>query len=371
MSENAASGSSVVAAKVEDVKRDDVPVKEAPRKGSMAPPYVPSSPRLVSTFSFADVEAALIRSHRMTRMPSLQQISDRLHLPSPLSTQPPSTTNIDGAAPSPTETTPSKPKLAINPNVPGAITAGSPYTSSPSGRLKLPASAMMRSHSSGSTVPTLASASSPTRRDAKDNGSENGLWNTSDPFASPVTAKSAGGIANGANGGESMSRGPSREGYIKGYKDVPSLSAIRERMGSARQSISEGPTEGVPPPKLAQHAQQDKPVPDSVPAAVPMAQRISNTTTVSDSASHSTINSSTSASSTSTSPEIVIDSRKAEHSLRHAWTLFFDAKSFVPPSEMVTPKEGQGFLGDYEKSLVTVGKFDTVCWLVPRLGSLD
>jgi translation initiation factor 4E len=158
-----------------------------------------------------------------------------------------------------------------------------------------------------------------------------------------------------------MTRGPSREGYIKGYKDVPSLSAIRERMGSARQSISEVPAaEGVPPPKGTQHAQQDKPAAEGAPAAIPMSQRGSESTTVSDSTSQSTIHSSTSVSSTSTSPEIVIDGRKAEHSLRHAWTLFFDAKSFVPPSEMVTPKEGQGFLGDYEKSLVTVGKFDTV-----------
>jgi hypothetical protein len=59
-------------------------------------------------------------------------------------------------------------------------------------------------------------------------------------------------------------------------------------------------------------------------------------------------------------PGPAVSGRKQEHPLRHAWTLFFDSKSFKPPSEMVTPKEGETFLGDYEKSLVTVGKFDTV-----------
>ena len=41
-------------------------------------------------------------------------------------------------------------------------------------------------------------------------------------------------------------------------------------------------------------------------------------------------------------------------------TLYFDSKSYKPDPGLIQPKEGESFLGDYEKSLVTVGKFDTV-----------
>jgi len=41
-------------------------------------------------------------------------------------------------------------------------------------------------------------------------------------------------------------------------------------------------------------------------------------------------------------------------------TLYFDSKSYKPDPGLVTPKEGEAFLGDYELSLVTVGKIDTV-----------
>jgi len=41
-------------------------------------------------------------------------------------------------------------------------------------------------------------------------------------------------------------------------------------------------------------------------------------------------------------------------------TLFFDSKSYKPDPVLATPREGEAFLGDWEKSLLTVGKFDTV-----------
>lgn len=42
-------------------------------------------------------------------------------------------------------------------------------------------------------------------------------------------------------------------------------------------------------------------------------------------------------------------------------TLFFDSKTFKPAPGLVTPKEGEPQLSDWEKTLVTVGRFDTVC----------
>lgn len=42
-------------------------------------------------------------------------------------------------------------------------------------------------------------------------------------------------------------------------------------------------------------------------------------------------------------------------------TLFFDSKTFKPAPGLVTPKEGEPQLTDWEKTLVTVGRFDTVC----------
>lgn len=144
----------------------------------------------------------------MTRMPSLRQLTDRLH-PSP--TQPPispktpnftnhNNTNKDNATP----TTPPK-SLSTNnnaTNLPPLNT--SPFAPSPNSRLKLPPSAMMRSLSS--------------------QGKEDLL---------PKSPTSLDGVI-------SMSRSGSREGYVRGYKDVPSLGAIRQRMSVSRGSSFTG-----------------------------------------------------------------------------------------------------------------------------------
>lgn len=64
-------------------------------------------------------------------------------------------------------------------------------------------------------------------------------------------------------------------------------------------------------------------------------------------------------SSSSASSEGVPAGKKREHPLRHSWTLYFDSKNFKPDPIFVSKREGE-VLGDYEKSLVTVGKFETV-----------
>jgi translation initiation factor 4E len=43
-----------------------------------------------------------------------------------------------------------------------------------------------------------------------------------------------------------------------------------------------------------------------------------------------------------------------------ARTLYYDSKSYKPDPALAAPKEGEVLLDDYEKSLLTVGKFDTV-----------
>jgi hypothetical protein len=50
-------------------------------------------------------------------------------------------------------------------------------------------------------------------------------------------------------------------------------------------------------------------------------------------------------------------------------TLYYDSKTYKPDPTLATPKEGQDFLGDYEKGLLTVGRFDTVSLV--REGPLD
>ena len=62
-----------------------------------------------------------------------------------------------------------------------------------------------------------------------------GMWNNSDLFGSPSDVTTPKRPA-----AESMSRTPSVDAYIKRYRDVPSLSTIRDRMGSlgsARQHL--------------------------------------------------------------------------------------------------------------------------------------
>ena len=203
---------------------------------------------------------------------------------------------------------------------------------------------MTRSHSGSSgAVPTLATlpsslagesrasgAVSPVIPPATDGGaggsSAPGITENTDPFVDSVNVTS-------------MSRGPSSDGYVQGYKDVPSLASIRSRVGMTRGLSSSGPSSG---------AQEIEVVKEEI--------EVSPSSSASDDA---------------------VVGRKQEHPLQHAWyvhprdgfdtgadgrtrTLYYDSKSYKPDPVMATPKEGEAVLADYELSLLTVGRFETV-----------
>ncbi|ORX39257.1 hypothetical protein BD324DRAFT_649340 [Kockovaella imperatae] len=302
---------------------------------------------------------------KSTRLPSLRQLSDHLsHSPSPLYSSSSSATSLTETPTSGTpsqlvdknlacttnsatpdlsrprvEQTPPKLKVAINPSaIPPTTTtttsSSSPsFTASPSGRLKLPISAMTRTHSSSSTSSASHLLHHPlppippfgTKIDKTGDKPLTPLEKNTDLFG-PVPAPSM------SPSDTSMSRGPSVEGYIKGYKDVPSLAAIRERVSFSKASG-----------KIAGEALKSDP---GVNAGVPQDKENVNPTI----------------SPALSSPGKPKTAKAQEHPLEHAWTLYFDAKSFKPPPGLSNggTKEGQSLLGDYEKSLVTVGRFDTV-----------
>ncbi|ORY33011.1 translation initiation factor eIF 4e-like domain-containing protein [Naematelia encephala] len=250
---------------------------------------------------------------RMTRLPSLQQLSTRFaasHISSSPTTSMASPTPIDPISPT-SSTGTSKPST---PPRPPLSTSASPVT--PSGRLKLPASAMMRSLSHSE-----------------------------------------------ADSGTSMSREPSREGFIKGYKDVPSLTAIRQRMSISRPSAGEpvkkpeGMGSGPQEDKIV--AQANMPVGEQTKlqeASVKPPVAVQATHTQAVNGAKEDMSPLAESASCSVSPL----TKTKQHPLRHEWTLYYDSKSFKPDPAQSTPKDGQAFLGDYEKGLLTVGSFDTV-----------
>lgn len=212
----------------------------------------------MSMGSLASIIDMLTLSPRMARMPSLSQITEHLLIPSP------------GAAASPI----TPPKLSLSTNLPTPSPGSASFVAmSPSSRLKLPASAMTRSRSgSGGSAVTLASLGM-TRRNSHSPsaGSSNSLspqvsatasvdnhtltpppglsksqmnvspntptTTTTDSTAAPVSPKS-GSIASPAVSA-SLQREGSRE-YVQGYKDVPSLAAIRQRMSISSMAAITG-----------------------------------------------------------------------------------------------------------------------------------
>lgn len=179
---------------------------------------------------------------KMARLPSLQQISSRLNG----STS--ATANVSGET-TPTPTTAngassaSAPKLSLATNVPPSASATSPFASSPSGRLKLPASAMKRTQSQQGQTTLLAESST---------GSS--FFNTAEPAQSPapvdpVTATAAT-MSTTAPVPPPLTRGMSTDAYIKGYKDVPSLAQIKSHVkgkevnGDAEKENKSGETTG-------------------------------------------------------------------------------------------------------------------------------
>ena len=169
----------------------------------------------------------------MKRLPSLQQISSHLHISS-------SPTN-SAAVGSPGSThngyggDGGRPSLSLATGIPASASSGQEFASSPSGRLKMPVSAMKRtmSQQGNNPLPTPLAESAST----------NTVFNTNDPFASPTqmadsveTPKTA---AHAAPVPPPMARGASKD-FIAGYKAVPSLAQITKRHQEKAPSIDQG-----------------------------------------------------------------------------------------------------------------------------------
>lgn len=166
---------------------------------------------------------------RMTRMPSLSEITSHLHIPSPLSSTTPKTPPRLSllTTPSPTPMTASL----------GSATSPV-YTASPSGRLKLPASAMTRTRSgSSSQTPTLASLSTPRVPLERRGSGEVPQSGEGSKAVSPGSAKNSPLVSADIPSPQpgSLRRQPSKE-YVQGYRDVPSLAAIRQRISFSQNA---------------------------------------------------------------------------------------------------------------------------------------
>ncbi|ODN97342.1 translation initiation factor 4E [Cryptococcus wingfieldii CBS 7118] len=308
---------------------------------------------------------------RMARLPSLKQLSEHLKYhpsassptsqsPNPFEAVPVSSNSPAGAGPLRITTNPSA--LAGSNGAPMSGTSNSPIVApSPSGRLKLPASAMMRSLSAGSNggiLPTINSprtatgpeagspaSSSPAPRTAASELAKSipgGLGDFKEPASgSPVTHSRSPSLAGtGAEGSASMSRGVSKDG-VHGYRDVPTLEEIRRRVsvskGTGNQASGSGHRMGLPsmwmdPEEKTEEKQEEvKEVEKSKPTPVDAAS-----TTPVDNAG-----------------------KKKEHPLQHAWTLYYDSKTYKPDPSTLPQKQGD-ILADYEMTLLTVGKFETI-----------
>ena len=186
----------------------------------------------------------------MTRLPSLQQISSHLHI----SSSP--TNSATGGSPGSNHNGEAgdngRPSLSLATSIPVSASTGQGFASSPSGRLKMPVSAMKRtmSQQGKNPLPTPLSESA----------SANTVFNTSDPFASPTqmvdSAETPKTAAHAAPVPPPMARGASKD-FIAGYKSVPSLAQITRRHQDKAPSIDQGKenkaetaTPGAEPRKL-------------------------------------------------------------------------------------------------------------------------
>ncbi|WVR08886.1 hypothetical protein IAU60_005945 [Kwoniella sp. DSM 27419] len=346
-------------------------------KGLMLPPPIP-----VKEVSPAP---------RMTRLPSLKQLSEHLHYTpsSSSSSTMPSNPLATPKSGSPSSIPATPPSLRISTgamaSTPGPLSGSSPMIApSPSGRLRLPASAMMRSLSSGSNgggvgigtpLETVHSPDWTSRGFGTPGGSAAGLGDAlPSPRSQPARrALDTGGSPTGAGpatglpqtpGKEAspMSRTSSSQSYIQGYSNVPSLDQIRRRVSisQARAAVPTTtptataitPVAGATSDVAAATSEQ------KTSTAVPAAPVSTSSTTATDSA-HSPPESTSTASVTSSNGDD-IGGRKKEHPLAHAWTLFFDSKSYKPEVSSASNKDRGSVLAEYENTLVTVGKFDTV-----------
>ncbi|KAL7421151.1 hypothetical protein Q5752_004036 [Cryptotrichosporon argae] len=271
---------------------------------------------------------------RMTRLPSLKQLSDRY-------------VQDAHVHPSTPASSPLKVTTAVSP---------SPLYASP-GRLKLPASAMMRSRSFSGTSPGTPGAGADALRSPTDEAAE---------MRRSISGIGTSGDTGGAGAGPE---------YIKGYRDIPSLHQIRARArgdgkenerGAAADRASGAEQGGSAEPTPTAAAAPTLHVSDELSPMSVLAPTLTTphvppapTTIPSPGAmappTYAATPTPTLSLPSSTSPSTPVSS-KGEHPLRHAWTLYYDSKTYKPE-----PKEGkEGVLADYELSLLTVGKFDTV-----------
>ena len=170
----------------------------------------------------------------MTRLPSLQQISSHLHISS--SPTNPATAVMTPATGSNGDAADNgRPSLSLATGVPASASSGQGFASSPSGRLKMPVSAMKRTMSSqgNNPLPTPLSESA----------TANTFFNTSDPFQSPVPINGSSDTPKTADQTAAvpppMARSASKD-YVAGYKAVPSLAQIKQRHQEKSPSLDQG-----------------------------------------------------------------------------------------------------------------------------------
>jgi translation initiation factor 4E len=117
-----------------------------------------------------------------------------------------------------------------------------------------------------------------------------------------------------------MSRGPSKEGYIKGYKDVPSLAAIRERVSFSKASNSPTTPSTSTPPLTAAGVFDTKEI--AKPVATGEKPVVKPVDVMSTPVKEETVvviqDASPQESSSSGSDDGLVGKRK-EHPLQHAW----------------------------------------------------
>ncbi|WVQ81329.1 hypothetical protein IAT38_003452 [Cryptococcus sp. DSM 104549] len=375
-----------------------------PGRGLMLPPPVPAK----------EQKSGVHAPPRMTRLPSLKQLSEHLHYhPSgttptsqqhnPFDQQPmpplPSATGDTAPGASANGAPPSL-RIATNPTAlqgPQPTVGASPIIApSPSSRLRLPASAMMRSLSAGSNggsgggLPTIHSSPvvgsaiggqqqtharsppghghSPTPSASWISRNIPGLAGLGD-YHSPEGGEKTPGSGGGSGGasrsglplsagrgegspageGASMARGLSRD-YIEGYKGVATLAEIRRRV-----SVSRG-AQGQPHPAVAG-------LPGVAPAAT-VASAAGNEggkkkSEEAEEKKEEEMESPPETASLASSGEAPAGKKK-EHPLKHEWTLYFDAKGFKPDPKFAPKKDGDNVLAAYENTLANVGKFSTV-----------
>ncbi|KJE04207.1 translation initiation factor 4E [Cryptococcus gattii NT-10] len=301
---------------------------ENEKKGLMLPPPIP-----VKTNKGQEEKSV---PPRMTRLPSLKQLSERLQSTSsnPSSQQP---NSLDK---SPASSSSNPLRISTNPVALQSSSIASHtspiMTPTSTGRLKLPASAMMRSLSAGSngSAPSGLSPIISSPVIASNLGSVQGQGH-SPTSAHPLTPAQQlakfvpGGLgdfhpASGPESSTSMSRSASHEVRVEHLREIPSLDEIRRKVKINKRE--DQPKSDLPNERIKEK-KEGKSFVESTDKAMSVASA---------------------------------ESEKKEHPLQHSWTLYYDSKTYKPDPSLIAPRQGDKILADYEMTLLTVGKFDTV-----------